>query len=351
MSITCSEIVYDALENKGCETQASYPDYGPILCEHQCIIALNSVVQLFTNEKVCPITQDKYQIERNAFYDNMLKNCVDWKAHKHGNADYCVAGVQAEIIHCGFSSHDSANKGCALMNDPCCSKLNSTTQKFPLVILWIGIAILASFSLLLLGFSFRKKFMNSENKEVRSSIPIHNQPHTKKDKHNHNNNTKYDKNCIDYGRNLEVHHSKFKKVPSISRAKAPDSYADLEVGLRSLSPLQKTPSIISDSVTETTDILVIDSKSSLSSSHTLSPEHQPKKTFPSLSIMKQVIFEYTRKEVDELSLKIGDCVSITQTFSDGWAMGFNYSSLEKGIFPVACINIEPNDQPATLEIE
>ncbi|KAJ3166506.1 hypothetical protein HDU88_003375 [Geranomyces variabilis] len=53
-----------------------------------------------------------------------------------------------------------------------------------------------------------------------------------------------------------------------------------------------------------------------------------------------VIEGFEAREHDEISLRVGDVVHVSQTFDDGWAYGVNVSSpgRQEGVFPVVCLN-------------
>jgi hypothetical protein len=48
--------------------------------------------------------------------------------------------------------------------------------------------------------------------------------------------------------------------------------------------------------------------------------------------------EYEARHPDELTLKEGDQILITKVYEDGWGVGRNISTNEKGVFPVVCVS-------------
>jgi len=55
----------------------------------------------------------------------------------------------------------------------------------------------------------------------------------------------------------------------------------------------------------------------------------------------QVIAGYDARELDELTLQIGDVITVKEVYSDGWGIGINNSTNEQGIFPIVCLARKP----------
>ncbi|KAI8897126.1 hypothetical protein BC833DRAFT_527411 [Globomyces pollinis-pini] len=54
--------------------------------------------------------------------------------------------------------------------------------------------------------------------------------------------------------------------------------------------------------------------------------------------VSQVIQDYEAANPDEMSLHIGDKISISCVFADGWGQGKNETTDETGLFPVVCVS-------------
>jgi len=59
----------------------------------------------------------------------------------------------------------------------------------------------------------------------------------------------------------------------------------------------------------------------------------------------KVIAGYDARELDELTLQIGDIITIKAVYSDGWGFGINNSTKEQGVFPIVCLARKPNLTP------
>jgi hypothetical protein len=59
----------------------------------------------------------------------------------------------------------------------------------------------------------------------------------------------------------------------------------------------------------------------------------------------KVIAGYDARELDELTLQIGDIITVKAVYSDGWGFGINNSTKEQGVFPVVCLARKPNLVP------
>ncbi|KAJ3046979.1 hypothetical protein HK097_000350 [Rhizophlyctis rosea] len=58
---------------------------------------------------------------------------------------------------------------------------------------------------------------------------------------------------------------------------------------------------------------------------------------PQLSGTESAVEAYRRRTPDELTLKLGDPLSIYKTYSDGWAMGMNWRTGLSGCFPLVAV--------------
>ncbi|KAI9208607.1 uncharacterized protein BJ171DRAFT_577708 [Polychytrium aggregatum] len=65
---------------------------------------------------------------------------------------------------------------------------------------------------------------------------------------------------------------------------------------------------------------------------------------PKLSARKLSQFSYAPRKPDELALRIGDPVSIYQSYPDGWCLGMNWRSGFSGVFPLSYV--DPDTAPA-----
>jgi len=55
---------------------------------------------------------------------------------------------------------------------------------------------------------------------------------------------------------------------------------------------------------------------------------------------------YDARELDELTLQIGDKITVKAVYSDGWGWGINNTTKEEGVFPVVCLARKPNLTPS-----
>ncbi|KAJ3243876.1 C-Jun-amino-terminal kinase-interacting protein 2 [Chytriomyces hyalinus] len=67
----------------------------------------------------------------------------------------------------------------------------------------------------------------------------------------------------------------------------------------------------------------------------------PGTTFSLGGAEKRVVLEYTANLPDELSLRVGETVSIVEMFDDGWIRGVHVRTNKKGLFPSQCVGITP----------
>jgi len=58
-----------------------------------------------------------------------------------------------------------------------------------------------------------------------------------------------------------------------------------------------------------------------------------------------VIAGYDAQKLDELTLTLGDIITVNSVYSDGWGFGINNSTNEKGYFPIVCLERKPNMKP------
>ncbi|KAI8616476.1 hypothetical protein BC830DRAFT_196606 [Chytriomyces sp. MP71] len=56
---------------------------------------------------------------------------------------------------------------------------------------------------------------------------------------------------------------------------------------------------------------------------------------------RKVILEYTANLPDELSLKVGETVTIVELFDDGWIRGLQQRTNRTGLFPSQCVGLDP----------
>ncbi|TPX36124.1 hypothetical protein SmJEL517_g01479 [Synchytrium microbalum] len=57
-------------------------------------------------------------------------------------------------------------------------------------------------------------------------------------------------------------------------------------------------------------------------------------SLPKTSIARSALSEYLPSRNDEMMVSVGDFVDVTAEFSDGWAMGHNQTTGQKGVFPL-----------------
>ncbi|KAJ3096188.1 hypothetical protein HK100_005629, partial [Physocladia obscura] len=69
------------------------------------------------------------------------------------------------------------------------------------------------------------------------------------------------------------------------------------------------------------------------------------KTLSSSSGTENVIYDYEPERPDELALRVGDKVIISQKFDDGWAFGVCLSTGESGNFPLDCLSSFADNTP------
>ncbi|KAJ3233414.1 Sorbin and SH3 domain-containing protein 1 [Chytriomyces hyalinus] len=60
---------------------------------------------------------------------------------------------------------------------------------------------------------------------------------------------------------------------------------------------------------------------------------------------EKVIYDFNPERPDEIELRVGDVVVITQSFDDGWAIGTNLRTKQEGNFPLDCL--ASTAEPAT----
>jgi len=51
---------------------------------------------------------------------------------------------------------------------------------------------------------------------------------------------------------------------------------------------------------------------------------------------------YDARELDELTLQIGDTITVKAVYTDGWGWGINNTTKEEGVFPIVCLARKPN---------
>jgi len=58
-----------------------------------------------------------------------------------------------------------------------------------------------------------------------------------------------------------------------------------------------------------------------------------------------VIAGYDARDIDELTLQLGDKITVKAVYSDGWGIGINNTTNEQGVFPIVCLARKPNLLP------
>ncbi|KAJ3026321.1 UNVERIFIED_CONTAM: Sorbin and SH3 domain-containing protein 2 [Siphonaria sp. JEL0065] len=65
------------------------------------------------------------------------------------------------------------------------------------------------------------------------------------------------------------------------------------------------------------------------------------------SLNERVLYDFAPERPDEIALKVGDEIIISQEYDDGWAFGINLRSKKEGSFPLDCLVSFNDSQPTT----
>ncbi|KAJ3028075.1 UNVERIFIED_CONTAM: Sorbin and SH3 domain-containing protein 2 [Siphonaria sp. JEL0065] len=68
------------------------------------------------------------------------------------------------------------------------------------------------------------------------------------------------------------------------------------------------------------------------------------------SLNERVLYDFVPERPDEIALKVGDEVIISQKYDDGWAFGINNRSKKEGTFPLDCL-VSFNDPQPTAGVK
>jgi hypothetical protein len=70
------------------------------------------------------------------------------------------------------------------------------------------------------------------------------------------------------------------------------------------------------------------------------PSHPPEKATTNGRQM-HVVIEYKKSDPDELDLIPGHTIFVVKRFDDGWALGIDVATSQKGVFPLVCVSPDP----------
>ncbi|KAJ8660474.1 hypothetical protein O0I10_003932 [Lichtheimia ornata] len=290
----------------------------PPLCQSTCDDWVNSVSNITNDISTCSDTTT-----RSNAIANLKSECSNWEGFSGSDAVNCVEGAVNEPDNCGFQSDtDTACQYCDSNNsDPCCNKVSCNRLGVGAI---IGIVVGSVVGAVLLCFAvgcfcLRRKRVRKDTHGFKTYISS-----SRDDYHNN-----VDRAETGSRHALVSHHDE--SVPTLS-----------EPTISSAIHLQEPPPLVTSSPSST---------AAAGAAGAVATPQQPRP-----EDLHIVVHPYPPQMEDELGLQVDDLICLAAKFDDGWALGINAMTGQKGVFPLLCVaplppellnEIIPSDQPIT----
>ncbi|ORX56767.1 hypothetical protein DM01DRAFT_1334325 [Hesseltinella vesiculosa] len=321
LSRLCTALIQDAESSLPCNYQKGIQPQP--LCRPTCDAWVSSLANITLDNSVCPNKQ-----MLNTSLSALSSSCSDWAGYD-GSLPTCISGSINEPNNCGFN--DNVNDACVYCQqnttDTCCQSVSchslSTGAIVGIVVGCVVAAAIAGFAIFFFCCRGKKKRIRQENGfsfATYTATAVHG------DKvlvHN-------DVYGEDYRESdpFDDHHEIISLATSIphNTRQPPPSTSSFQNAIPSspvpISPIEPMllPTLPDPSIVPVQD-----------------PEDKP--TFE--EEFYQVVHPYPPQMDDELGLEAGDIVCVAIQFDDGWGLGFNVMSGQKGVFPVVCVSRLP----------
>ena len=106
LSYWCSSEVYEAANEGKCAINSTSAPKGPLLCQPQCLMAIETLQRVFKDETICPQSPSA-NANRTSLLSTMLTFCDTANNAKSSNGpnQFCSIGTLAEAQFCGKLSY------------------------------------------------------------------------------------------------------------------------------------------------------------------------------------------------------------------------------------------------------
>ncbi|CEP13516.1 hypothetical protein [Parasitella parasitica] len=282
----------------------------PPLCQCTCLEWVDSISRITQNPRVCSDSS-----QRNTSLASFTDQCNTWEGFNGTITDNCISGIANEPYSCGFGNNtraaciycrDNANDECCQQVTYCKHSLSAGT----IVGIVIGSSIGAA-SVLFAGIWYccRRKhrahkypstqFLSSSNTSTTIT--------TQQQEGRFSNNIK----SAPINDDVTFNDSKLINFSLPSRNDRMETIDD-DASTAIPTPLEPAAGSTTMDTILNEELFV-------------------------------VVHGYLPQMLDELELNVGDIVCLALHFDDGWALGYNVTSAQKGAFPLVCISPAPED--------
>ncbi|KAL7314647.1 hypothetical protein PS15m_006193 [Mucor circinelloides] len=297
----------------------------PPLCQSTCFEWVDSITHITQNPRVC---SDSTQ--RNTSLASFTDQCTTWEGFNGTIAENCISGIANEPYSCGFGNNTSAACGYCRTHsdDECCQQVtycNPSLSAGAIVGIVIGSLVGAALIVFAAIWYYCRKRNHKHMNPFTHFLPSTNTsatltsqqppppppPPSSKQQQQRHTATAASTLTGTLNGGVMVNASKLNNIDS---------------------PFMNDKMEITDEYTSATIPTPLITTAKNSNNNT-----------PLNEEFFVVIHAYPPQMPDELELNAGDIVCLALYFDDGWALGYNVTTGQKGAFPLVCISPAPEE--------
>ncbi|KAJ3170896.1 hypothetical protein HDU87_008662 [Geranomyces variabilis] len=385
-----SEACFFFVENTQCVENPNPLPAKAKLCKTQCLQSVASNAAIFANTTACPATTALTSANRNQLTGTVTQFC---NALSDASGS-CTPGLASDVAMCGFAQFDAAQAYCATpagKADGCCflvlakassmssamadsaaASLVDPVNSLPYVASGIALGAMTLFSIFFIVCIKARRWRKSSTTAIQppeSDIapgPLGRSGTIAKGYDTSNDGSNDAFRTTSRNNNRMSVMQKFRQSigmrsrrtdPALPIAgnnnnngkftanamKQQSMYSDagpLRAPPRTMSPMPPMPAYMPQQMQQQQQQMGRASSPELLSEYgggVVAPAAEDTGVSPRRGLQMRVAEAYDAQLSDELTLVVGDIISIDEEYDDGWGLGRNESTGEIGAFPTSCL--------------
>ncbi|KAL9558551.1 hypothetical protein MBANPS3_000841 [Mucor bainieri] len=311
----------------------------PPLCQSTCFEWVDSITHITQNPRVC---SDSTQ--RNTSLASFTDQCNTWEGFNGTIAENCISGIANEPYSCGFGNNTRA--ACAYCrthaDDECCQQVTycnaSLLSAGAIVGIVIGSLVGAALAVFAAIWYYCRKRHHKHINPFTHFLP----------------STSTTSATLTTQQQQQLQPQQ--RLPPPPPPPPPSSYQHYQQQRYTTTAASTLTGTLAGGVmVDTSKVNSIGSpfmndKMEMTDEYTsttipapLRPSLESNNNTPLNEEFFVVIHAYPPQMPDELELNAGDIVCLALYFDDGWALGYNVTTGQKGAFPLVCISPAPEE--------
>lgn len=301
----------------------------PPLCQSTCFEWVDSITHITQNPRVC---SDSTQ--RNTSLASFTDQCNTWEGFNGTIAENCISGIANEPYSCGFGNNTRAACGYCRTHadDECCQQVTYCNDAPLSAGAIVGIVIGSLVGAALIVFAAIWYYCRKRH-------------------HKHINPFTHFLPSTSTSATLTTQQPQQHQqpLPSSSAPPPPPPPSSSHQPQRYTGTLNNGGVMVNTSAFNNIDLPFMSDKMEMTDEYkstTIPAPIRPSTESNSTPLNEEffvVIHAYPPQMPDELELNAGDIVCLALYFDDGWALGYNVTTGQKGAFPLVCISPAPEE--------